>query len=88
MNLEETIIYHHNLFIDLYVAIVLLAFWAVKGRFQSNLFKILVSTLLIVVCLWMTIFSVAIYHVIFATSFLNHIQSGDLIAHLKIGFGL
>ncbi len=89
MTLQDVLINYLDLFIALYVFITLLAGIAVHGLVgffrskQRASFKILVSLLIGASCLYLTIFTLVFIYVMGHTSFLFHIQNGDLLPHLK-----
>ena len=91
MTLKDVLINYLDLFIALYVFILLasgIAFHGLAGFFRSQhraSFKILVSILIGASCLYLTIFSLVFIYILSNTSFLFHIQNGDLIPHLEAG---
>lgn len=91
MTLKDVLLNYLDLFIALYVFIILLAgiaFHGLAGFFRSQhraSFKILVSVLIGAACLYLTIFSLVFIYILSNTSFLFHIQNGDLIPHLEAG---
>ena len=91
MSLRDVVIANLDLFLALYFFLLFifgLGIWGLTDFYRSGLrlsFKVAVSLLILTACLYLSIFSAAMYYVLADTSFVSHIQAGDLIPHLKKG---
>ncbi|MCL4295228.1 MAG: hypothetical protein KJ077_05850 [Anaerolineae bacterium] len=91
MSLRDVLTANLDLFLALYVFLLIclgLALHGLTDFYRSKLrlsFKVAVSLLILTACLYLSIFSAAMYFILADTSFISHIQAGDLIPHLKKG---
>lgn len=91
MSLRDVLTANFDLFMALYFFLLFLGglgVWGLTDFYRSNLrlsFKVLVSLLILTACLYLSIFTAAMYYVLADTSFISHIHDGDLIPHLKAG---
>lgn len=91
MSLRDALTANFDLFMVLYFLLLFLGglgIWGLTDFYRSNLrlsFKVLVSLLILAACMYLSIFSAAMYFILADTSFISHIHDGDLIPHLKAG---
>lgn len=94
MTLKELLVMDWDMFMVFYTAMIfVLLFFAVNALdfFRSTLkwsFKFLVMGFIVAACCFVSLFSLAVWYVLGETSFINHIQDGDLVEHLRRGVGL
>lgn len=94
MSLKDVMLAYFDLLMPFYVFILIifgLGAWGLSSFYRSAVgttFKVLVSILIAAGCLFLVIFSLAMYYILADTSFINHIYEGDLIPHLEKGLGL
>lgn len=91
MSLTDVIVADLDLFMAFYFVLLLILLFflvSVVDFFRASLrwsFKVAVLLFIGLACLFVSLFSVAMWYILNDTSFVSHIYDGDLIEHLRRG---